>query len=189
MFWDQGYEGASVEDLTTAMHITTQSLYAAFGSKELLYKHALAWYQQEVGDLARRALAEEPDVTKAVELAIRELARLFTRSEQPRGCMRSTALVGCGPQHATLAAHTALLRSETAQAIKSRLDKAKRDGQLARKCVTPALAGFLNALIIGMSVAAKDGATMSDLLPYADMAGAWIDGYRSSRPGPIQKST
>ena len=55
--------------------------------------------------------------------------------------------------------------------------------------MTPALAGFLNALIIGMSVAAKDGATMSDLLPYADMAGAWIDGHRSSRPRSIQKST
>ena len=189
MFWDQGYEGASVDDLTTAMNITTQSLYAAFGSKELLYKHALAWYQQEVGDLARRALAEEPDVTTAVELAIRQLARLFTRSGQPRGCMRSTALVGCGPQHAALAAHTALLRAQTAQAIQARLDRAKKEGQLARKCVTPALAGFLNALIIGMSVAAKDGATMSNLLPYADMAGTLIDGYRGSRPGPVPKST
>ena len=32
-FWQLGYEGASIADLTAAMGITPQSLYAAFGSK------------------------------------------------------------------------------------------------------------------------------------------------------------
>ena len=40
MFWAQGYEGASVAVLTSAMGITAQSLYAAFGSKAELYEDA-----------------------------------------------------------------------------------------------------------------------------------------------------
>ena len=45
-FWRLGYEGASIADLTTAVRITPQSLYAAFGSKSVLYREALAFYQE-----------------------------------------------------------------------------------------------------------------------------------------------
>ncbi|MCK9194847.1 MAG: TetR/AcrR family transcriptional regulator, partial [Nevskia sp.] len=33
LFWQRGYEGVSVADLTAAMKIAPPSLYAAFGSK------------------------------------------------------------------------------------------------------------------------------------------------------------
>lgn len=44
-FWEHGYEGASIADLTAAMGITPQSLYAAFNSKADLYRAALEQYR------------------------------------------------------------------------------------------------------------------------------------------------
>lgn len=44
VFWKQGYEGASLADLTTAMGITRTSMYAAFGNKEELFRKALERY-------------------------------------------------------------------------------------------------------------------------------------------------
>lgn len=44
VFWRLGYEGASMTDLTAAMGIASPSLYAAFGSKEALFRQALEHY-------------------------------------------------------------------------------------------------------------------------------------------------
>src|ERR1700712_3712989 len=44
VFWRQGYEGTSLEDLTEAMGISRPSLYAAFGNKEETFKRAVERY-------------------------------------------------------------------------------------------------------------------------------------------------
>lgn len=44
VFWRNGYEGASVAELTQAMGISPPSLYAAFGNKEGLFRKVLDRY-------------------------------------------------------------------------------------------------------------------------------------------------
>jgi AcrR family transcriptional regulator len=41
LFWEHGYEGTSIADLTQAMGVTPPSLYATFASNEDLYRQAL----------------------------------------------------------------------------------------------------------------------------------------------------
>ena len=46
VFWEKGFEAASLDDLTKAMGITRLSMYAAFGNKESLFRQALDRYFQ-----------------------------------------------------------------------------------------------------------------------------------------------
>ena len=55
-FWRFGYETTSISNLTTAMGITTPSLYGAFGDKKQLFLEAVRRY---AGD--SRVLACERD--------------------------------------------------------------------------------------------------------------------------------
>ena len=58
VFWEQGYEGASLADLTEAMGISRTSMYAAFGNKEELFRKALDRYTE--GRPPTRAALTEP---------------------------------------------------------------------------------------------------------------------------------
>ena len=46
LFWSQGFEGTSLDDLTEAMGISRPSLYRAFGNKEQLFYKALERYTE-----------------------------------------------------------------------------------------------------------------------------------------------
>ena len=57
VFWDMGYQSASLSSLTRAMGISKSSFYEAFGSKHELYLSALEYYNATVSGrvLSRRA--------------------------------------------------------------------------------------------------------------------------------------
>ena len=75
VFWEKGYEGASLSDLTEAMGINRPSAYAAFGDKEALFRQVLERYEN--GPLAYMTAAlNEPTARAAI-------ARM-TRRESPR---------------------------------------------------------------------------------------------------------
>ena len=62
-FWEKGYEGASLDDLTQAMGINRSSLYASFGDKEQLFKRAIAHYAE--GPAAYVALSQTSSTTRS----------------------------------------------------------------------------------------------------------------------------
>lgn len=177
-FWRLGYEGASITDLTAAMGITPQSLYAAFTSKADLYREALAWYRAHIGASTARALEDE-NVMTALARVLRDSAHEFTRPGRPHGCMVSTAVLACAVEHETVARHVSGMRNETLDAIRSRIERGIAEGQLQEATDAPALARFVGAIIQGMSVQARDGASRPELSAMADLAVAEIERHRA----------
>lgn len=176
-FWRLGYEGASIADLTAAMGITPQSLYAAFSSKADLYREALAWYQAHIGSSTAEAL-EEPDVVAALTRILRDSAREFTRPDRPHGCMVSTAVLTCAAENEPVARHVSTLRGATLAAIRARIERGIAEGQLRPGTDAEALARFVGAMIQGMSVQAQDGASEAALATLAGHAIAEIERHR-----------
>ena len=176
-FWRLGYEGASIADLTAAMGITPQSLYAAFASKADLYREALAWYLTHVLAAPVRAL-EDADIGAALTGMLRGSAREFTQAGRPHGCMVSTAVLTCASENEPVARHVSGLRNGMIDALKARIERGVAEGQLEPATDAAALARFVGAMIQGMSVQAQDGASESELLAIADHAAGEISRYR-----------
>src|SRR5688572_433865 len=69
---EQGFEGTSISDLQAALgDISPPSLYAAFGSKEELFKEAVELYIGRNRPAAERALSEAPTTKAAIEGLLR----------------------------------------------------------------------------------------------------------------------
>src|SRR5918993_756167 len=97
VFWEKGYEGTSLNDLTEAMGITRPSLYAAFGNKDSLFRKALDLYEREKLDYVCKALAE-PTARGVAETMLRSAVEAMTSDCDPHGCMRVIATATCGDE-------------------------------------------------------------------------------------------
>lgn len=86
VFWEQGYEGAGLTDLTRAMGITRTSMYAAFGNKEELFHKALRRYSEGPASYVLRALAE-PTARRVAEAFLGGAVRATTQPDRPTGCL------------------------------------------------------------------------------------------------------
>lgn len=182
VFWQQGYEGASIADLTQAMGITAQSLYAAFSSKAELYHEALGWYQAEVGASTRHEFGEEPSVFTAFERLLEGRARQFCQQGRPSGCMISSAVLYCAAETQPIAQHLSSLRTGALVSLKARLERGMVEGELRPDTDAASLARFVATVIQGLSVQARDGASEDELLAVARIAAAELARHRVDPP-------
>ena len=82
VFWEKGYDGASIKDLTYAMNINSPSLYAAFKDKKNLYLRAIELYMNDACAPIDAFFAQD-DIKKAVK-AFMQVA-LENATEQTTG--------------------------------------------------------------------------------------------------------
>lgn len=66
VFWQKGYDGASMKDLTQGMGINGPSLYSTFGDKQELYLQAINAYATSDACAPLTAFENEPDIKLAV---------------------------------------------------------------------------------------------------------------------------
>ncbi|MEP7058750.1 MAG: TetR/AcrR family transcriptional regulator [Caldimonas sp.] len=170
VFWERGYEAASIADLTTAMGITPPSLYTAFGDKEHLFLEAIEAYGRGPGGFGARALAEEATARGAVQRLLDEAAAQLTEDCHPLGCMMVTAATNCSVAAEHVQAVLARLRAVGVQGMRDRIQRGIDEGELPAGTDAGALASFYATVYQGMSMQAKDGVTRASLQTSVDMA-------------------
>ncbi|MEU7315325.1 TetR/AcrR family transcriptional regulator [Streptomyces sp. NPDC007083] len=193
VFWERGYEAATMADLTAAMGIRPPSLYAAFGSKEGLFRAAVALYRRTEGALTRRALAEAPTAREGVRRALRGNACAYTADGKPPGCMIVLAATNCTPENDGIRALLAEDRRATEGRIRERMDRGVAEGDLPAGTDTRGLAAFYATVLFGLSVQARDGVPRQDLLGAVEAAMAAWDTLATTdgtpEPAPDREST
>ncbi|WP_327119387.1 TetR/AcrR family transcriptional regulator [Nocardia sp. NBC_01730] len=174
VFWEHGYEGSSMSDLTAAMGINSPSLYAAFGGKEALFREAVGLYGRTDGGYTNRALQDEPTARAGIEAMLRDNAAAYTEENKPHGCMVVLAGSTYTTRSASIRDFLTEKRRETTEGIRMRLDRGVVEGDLPAGTNTSALSSFYTTVLYGLSIQARDGASLADLTASIDCAmAAW----------------
>jgi AcrR family transcriptional regulator len=175
VFWQRGYEGASISELTEAMGVGRPSLYAAFGNKEALFRRVLDLYDREQMSLVARAL-DEPTARGVAERHLAESCNALTAQDTPSGCLAINSVLACGETAQLIREEILGRRASYEERLIARLEAAKRSGDLPEDADARGLAQYLATITLGMAVRAEGGATREELRRIADAAlKAWPD--------------
>lgn len=161
LFWERGYEGTSLADLTAAMGINAPSFYAAFGNKEALFREAVERY----GQLFGHPPAHGGTAREIVEHWLRDTAREYVVAGRPRGCLVVLAALTCTDRNRAVREFLAAKRRDALAALAAAL-RATAEEDLD----VPAAVRFYGTVLHGLAIEARDGAVQADLDAVIDAA-------------------
>ena len=170
VFWEKGYEPATLPDLCSAMGINPPSLYRAFGNKSQLFLEALKYYEEKYWAIPSKNFLDNPDIYKGIEDFFQEAATIILSPQTPCGCMAVVAAVNISAEEKEIIEEITQMRQSTRNMFINRLRIAIQNGEIPPASDVPVIANALNTFLEGMSMQAKGGLFLSELQSLAKQA-------------------
>jgi TetR/AcrR family transcriptional regulator, transcriptional repressor for nem operon len=164
LFWRRGEAATNIRDVVESTGVNRSSLYNAYGGKQELYLAALGRYLERHSRPAFERLAADGRGLPAVHEFFDELIRARCAGEYARwGCMVTNAHLDAATAEprvqSLLQAHHQRLRS----ALRTALEAAARDGQLAPGADLGGCSEQLTLLAYGINMRSRGGAPEAEL--------------------------
>jgi AcrR family transcriptional regulator len=169
VFWEKGYEGASLADLTEAMGINRPSLYATFGDKQALFLRAMEQYANGPAHYLRAAL-DQPSAHAVIEALLRGSVKLLSDPRNPRGCLSVQGGTACGTAAEPIKQALIDWRKKGEAEIVKRFKRARAEGDLPAELDPLDLARYVATVLNGLGIQAANGATKAEMTRVAEMA-------------------
>ena len=164
LFWAQGYEATTLAELQKAMGgITAPSFYAAFGSKEALFREAVEQYKKLQGAPIVEALSGGPTARASMDAMLRAAAESVCAPNNPRGCLMVLGGINCAPANNAVEDFLREQRAMREKLIRQRLRRGITEGDLPPSTDVSALVSFYTSIVDGLAVRARDGASRKAL--------------------------
>lgn len=161
VFWQKGYEGASLSDLTRAMGINRSSMYAAFGDKEALYEKALKRYTNGPMGWVQSAL-QKPNAKESIKALLEGSVAFLSDPTHPRCCFSVQGLA-TGDESERVRLSMIDWRKGFEQIVRQRLQRARNEGDLPNSVNPADLTKYICTVWTGLAVQAASGASRSEL--------------------------
>lgn len=151
LYWQKGYHATSMRNLQDVVDMRPGSIYAAFGSKDNLFKEALKRYAEESSEQLALCIADAPTVLAGLKQFIRN-ATISNKDSMPSGMCMIVKTVGeltQGDSPELLASATSILEG-VENAFVQIFQQAIERGEISAAKDPMTLARYLQVQIIGL---------------------------------------
>ena len=157
LFWRYGYDATSLDQIKRAMGgIGPASFYAAFGSKEALFKEAVRHYIATYGKVTAPFRDESLPPLEAIERGLRASARMQTDGRHPSGCFLALSSGYCLPEDAEVQELLRTERQGNRDGIRAHVGRAIARGDLPGNSDAEGIAAMFDGMLLGFSIQARD---------------------------------
>lgn len=160
IFWRNGYEGTSMQDLIDGMQINRASLYDTFGNKEALYLAALQRYQKQNREQMQQLLDRHASVRAALDELLEMMIQESLNDPEKKGCFVVNATTGLANRYPTINRLVSDNEQQVAYAFEKLIKQGQTQGEIGVERDVPTLSSYLFASLQGLRVLAV---TNSDL--------------------------
>ncbi|GGG04321.1 TetR family transcriptional regulator [Paenibacillus albidus] len=158
LFWEHGYDSTSLAELKKGMGgISSASFYAAFESKDALFKEVLARYLATFGQVSASLTDPSLSPRTAIELTIRSSAKMQTEQTHPLGCLVVLSANTCSADNVHIRELLTKERAATRHKIYACIKRAVMNEELAESTDIAMLTTLFNTFLEGISTEARDG--------------------------------
>lgn len=155
VFWKNGYEATSMENLEEAMKLKRTSIYNAFGNKRTLYQSVLDRYLNTILSRFAVVLKQADSTQEAIEGVFQAIIDHNFSFDNPGGCLVVLSVME-NYQHDESTRHMLedILR-DLSQAVIERLKQGVVEGELKSDTPVRRIGEQVTAMINGITVMAK----------------------------------
>ncbi|HEX9782346.1 MAG TPA: TetR/AcrR family transcriptional regulator [Opitutaceae bacterium] len=156
VFWHQGYEATSLDHLLRAMDLSKSSFYAAFGSRDRLFRTCVQHYCDQMLREMGKALVEAPSGMQFIRDVF---ARVIdeARSGAPHGCLLMNSATELGQRHPEFAEDIRGGIKRFQQVFRQALIRAQSEGDIPAEADITGLADYLTSSLGGVRTMTKAG--------------------------------
>ena len=157
LFWRQGYEATSIEDLVTHMDINRGSLYETFGDKQELFLACMDRYCNGMA-ASRLSMLDQPGpALDTIRRFIRGKLQMALADPTRKGCLVANTAMELSPHEKEIGERVASALASLQEAYYKVLIRAKNQGELRKDQDPRALARYLTTMMQGVIVMYKAG--------------------------------
>ncbi len=173
VFWQKGYVGASLMDLTESMGINKPSMYAAFGNKEQLFIQATQNYLEKYA-AGHAVFLEQQNLPVSTRLKNYLLSAVASQcgKDGPKGCYLSVCVTEAASLDMPADAHDTVNQAKimAEDLLTDFFQKAQAKNELSKQHAASDLAQFFVTLLHGTAAMARADKSLTELEQSIDLA-------------------
>jgi TetR/AcrR family transcriptional repressor of nem operon len=175
VFWSNGFEATSMQDLVDALGINRGSLYATYGDKRALFIEALRRYDTEQRAVLMLRLANRHSPRGAI-IAVFDLSVDAALHDSRRsGCFIVNTSIELSTHDTEIGEIVEHGLKETERFFRERIEAGQARGEIAPEIDAPSMAQALLGLLTGLRVLARSRSEEALLRNIARQARALLE--------------
>ncbi|AZV49386.1 TetR/AcrR family transcriptional regulator [Bacillus halotolerans] len=161
LFWEQGYEKTSMQDLVDHMGIHRRSIYDTFGDKRSLFLASLNHYEELIVNEMESIISS----TSSIKQTIRDVFIFVLNSieQYPKGCLSVNAAIELSLLDKEIGRIVTKMFNRTEDMFNNLIKRGQTSGEISKEIDSDNISRFLHNNLVGIRVLIKTNYSKKEL--------------------------